>query len=507
MHTAEWSWVDTGGHLTSGDDTDLVRAYRLGQLTAQSPVTRSGWLDWLSLSEVLEDLAPDTEPVIALARRLDDEEAIATLKRPAVAPLPSTSEELTKPMQPAVQPYPLPPMIVGPRSLPPVSHDVGVATGSTRASSALPVVLGLGLAAAGATLAAAIVIGAASQRVSEPMAAGLTPPSRASDAPAAALPVAPEATTPSRCTARGAFTRVAARVPRGSAVAVAPRAPGVAAVGVNATQRTGVGLTLDVERGAVQERLPVADAQHLGGVTPLADGFAADRYFVTVDTTPRFGVGMTPGGFARIAPDGSSNVLWPGEAAAIITRPVVTRAGDGFLVAFRRGDGAGSVRAGFITAQGEARGALTPFASDALTASAPAIAADGERAVLVWTESDARGRRRVVGATGTAAAGFGPARPLDIGSGDARSAAVARLSPGRFLVTWVASEQDGRYGIRARVFDATLSAVGAPTHWLQGEDRPESVALWADGSRALALVLRRKSSSTSELWALPAACE
>ncbi len=454
----------------------------------------------------------ESEPIIELRRRIDDEDRLETLELPAVRlgsePLPSFAlgsqpDEVTIPRRPAIQQVPPPPAlplperpVARPPAVVPSIAPVARSLPPPRGSGALPALLGVGLATLGALVGITIVALSVRQAEVHQLDAAAPKVDALLRRPTASAPATVE-----RCKAAGASRRLLSIVPPGATVEARLQS-GALAVGVATSGHNAVGITLDPATLQQKDRALLNDPVHVGGVVPLADGsFAVDRYSVRVDAQPEFAVGMTPAGFSRIAPDGSQQVIWPGESTEIITRPTLVHApGLGYAVGFRRADGSGSVRVGWIDEHGNKMSELGRYAASATRASAPALAVSDQGLVLAFSELDAEGHASV--RVGRSALGNLPLKIRVLpDAGDARVPAVAALAGGRTLVAW----EDGAV-VRGQVLAPDLSAVAPAQAWFDLEGRAESVALTSDGQRATLLLSLPAARARNELWALPLAC-
>lgn len=447
---------------------------------------------------------PEAEPVLELRRRIDDEDRLATRKLPAVRlpafDLGSQPDEVTIPLRPAirrpsVRQVPPPPALPLPLVLKPSVPPVVETLPPPRSRGKLPALLGAGLALLGALVGTTIVVLAAQHSDVPSLGAGL---GQLRLPAAAASPALVQS-----CKAAGAAKRLAPIVPPGATIDARVVDAGLA-VGIATSGKRAQGITVDPETLEQKSRELFEDPVHVGGVVPLADGtFAVDRYSVRVDARPEFSVGMTPAGFSRILPDGSQQVIWPGESTEIITRPTVLHApGVGYVVGFRRGSG--SVRVGWISEQGEKKSELASYASGAVHASEPALSVSADGLVVAFSEEDVDGDWSLH--VGKSALGDLPAKtPVLSGSGAARTPAVAPLAGGRTLVAW--TDVAGHDLVRGQVLDAELSPVAPSMAWFDLERRADSLALESNGSRAALLLSLPATPVRSELWALPVTCK
>jgi hypothetical protein len=287
-------------------------------------------------------------------------------------------------------------------------------------------------------------------------------------------------------------------VPPGATVHVATRS-GRLVFGVPTSERGGVGVTLDPGTLAVVETLPLADATRVAGVVPSGAGFTVDRFATRVPNTG-FSLGMTPTGLSRLGEDGSQSVIWEGEANLPITRPAITHvAGKGYAVAFRRGDA--DVRAGWIDAEGAKKSELVSLTSEAVKTSAPTIASNGERVAVAFSSVDAQGTSRIV--LGDTAAKL---RTLPTSGVNPRAPSIQPLGKDRFLVAWLEGDAATGRSLHTRVVNAELAAQGSDESVATFDKPVESVTLWQDGGRAVALLAKRAAESRNELHALRLEC-
>ncbi|MBX3128174.1 MAG: hypothetical protein KF718_15735 [Polyangiaceae bacterium] len=459
-------------------------------------------LEWTPAPRcVITCRALDDETAFQLLRvqRVFDMDADQTLERvpsssapdtirdlaPPAFDAPRTLDELTLPQPPAARRH---------ASTPPVAITMRPAT----STSLGPVVFGVMVAMSGAAAAGVIVAGALSRTPAPARAhVGLA----AVRVPAVVAPAAPGIQS---CEAAEAV-RLASQLPPGAAVEVISGSRGFA-VGFPTSQRSGLGLQLDPTTLAVTRRDELTDLARVGGVMPRADGsFSVDRY--AVGLMPTFSVGMTPRGFARLAADGGVEVVWPGQANEVITRPVSAAApGVGHLVAFRRGEPVGTLRAGWLDEQGLRRSELRSVGESLSGVSSPAVAVSAARAVLAFAASGPGGERQLY----AAAVGVGepPTEAVALGfdAGQSpRAVALSSLEGGRFLLAWV-SGQGAERALSGAVLDDKLTLVGEVTRWAALSEPVVTTALVASGARAAVLSVRAVTSSRHELWGQTLGC-
>jgi hypothetical protein len=558
---AEFCWISREGHLQSGGRERMLACLRDGSLPTDNPVTRAGWSGWFAAREVIEnDGAPTTrEPTFDLVRvsRRFDLDADSTIQRfpklPSFEDVPDTSRDLDPPFSdvsplaeasnptqeiatipmgmpafciedaPSLQSAPaaasrrtlqspqfpeqLAALLAPPTA--PTAPTVSVQQVPTIAPTAIdvqltapsgtriwPAIVGAGLAMAGAATAAMIVLYATSQLSAPTLRRGAT---HSVTIPA----VKAEMALPTQCRAGGDEHQLARLVPPGATVHVSGQR--ALEVGVPSSMKSGLGIVLEPATLEERSRETFSDPVRVSGIVPRGDGgFAVDRY--TVSVAGRFTLGMTPDGFSRIDDSRAATVIWPGEAAQVITRPSVTPVpGHGYLVAFRRGDGAGSVRVGMVDQAGNQRTELSRLGETLLSAGAPSVAVGTDVTAVVFSGIDAAGARRLF--MGTAKLGSVPSRTrgVDLTSRAPSSPSVAALPGGRFLVTWV-ERPDGARRLMARVVDADLAPLAPATRLLDLDVPVAATALWVSEAGAAVLLTKVAAPSRHELSVLRLNC-
>ena len=566
---AEFCWISREGHLQSGDRERMLACLKDGSLPTDNPVTRAGWAGWFAAREVIaNDGAPTTrEPTFDLVRvsrrfDLDADSTIQRLKKlpsfedapdtvreskppilpepsnptqelPTVptgmpafcledeadskSPAPSASRvtlqspqfppklaELLSAPKPLLKPPPLPatavapapdgPQVVTPTQVPSVFPTAIDVSPSARSASPWPAVVGVGLALAGAATAAMIVAHAASQ---------LEAPTLRSAARVTIPKVTPKAVLQSQCRAVGDPRLLTKIVPPGSTVHVGGERR--LQVGVPNSLKSGLGLTLEPADLSEHSREVFEDTVRVSGIVPRGDGgFAVDRY--TVSVAGRFSLGMTPEGFARIDSDGTRRGIWPGEASSVITRPIVAPAlGGDFVVAFRRGDGGGSVRVGIVDSDGNKRTELARLGTDLIGAGSPSVAVGADSTAVLFSGMDRDGVRRLY--MGVAPSGAVPnaVQALELSPQTPSSPSIAALEGGRFLVAWVERRGGGRR-VMGRVVDAKLRPVAPTTTWADVDVPVASTELWVRPKGAAVLITKVAASSRHELSAVRLEC-
>ncbi len=304
-------WVGADGTLHSGSAQELMRAFVAGALPARHPVWRHGWSEWVLLEDVLAERRLEFEVDAPPTER--DFESVPT--SPIIDP-DVTAEDLTRPLR-AVTPTPptlfsqhppeasqLPPMGGTARTVPPALHRRGVH---------VPALIGASVGLIGA-IAAAGIVGSATVdshgRALRRAAVSVQLPARASSPRDFA------------CSLDGDAMVVAPRITRGASLHAATVTERSVAVGVNATEKTGLGITLRLGPLSLERTEVVADPLHVAGVVPSTTGqFSVDRFTRRAPGREPFSLGMTPSGFTRIGEDGGQTTIWPGEAREVIPAP------------------------------------------------------------------------------------------------------------------------------------------------------------------------------------------
>jgi hypothetical protein len=292
--------------------------------------------------------------------------------------------------------------------------------------------------------------------------------------------------------------RLLAIVPPGAMPNVATRNDRLV-FGIPTSERGGVGVTLDPKTLAIVETVPFADSTRVAGVVPSGAGFAVDRFATRVPDSD-FSLGMTPNGLSRLGDDASQAVVWEGEAALPITRPVFTRVpGRGYAVAFRRGDA--DVRAGWIDERGAKKSDLVRLTSEAGKASSPSIAHSGERVVVTFSAVDAQGTSRIV------LADLSPKlRTLPTTGQNPRAPAIQALAKDRFVVSWLEGDAVSGRSLHIRIVSADLEPLGSDESIATFTRPVESVALWQHSEHAVVLLSERAAESRNELFAQRLEC-
>lgn len=494
--TTDFSWVGADGSLHSGSAGELMRAFDAGAVPAKNPVWRQGWSEWVAMGDALaerlieDDLeGPPTTP---------DVDAVPT--SPMIDP-DATCEELTQPLYQLVT--------VAPRPTPPRAAPTALPLGGTthtvpppvkRQSLRAPVLIGAAFGAIGAMVAAGIVASAAAEAPS--------PALRRAAAPKVSLPTAsPTAARGCALTARP--TELAPRVARTPALHVVTLSDQRVALGVTATEKTGLGLTLALDPLKVEKSELLADPRHVAGVVPSAAGaFTVDRFTRRAAGSAAFSLGMTPAGFTRIADDGAQSTIWPGQAREIISRPAVVTAPDASLaVAFRRGDDdRGVVRFGWLDAQGGKKSALGLLSVASGVVGEPTLAVTDDRAVVAYA---ARQPADAPWSIELASAKLGelPASTLRFGTEASRDRpALAALPGSGWLLAWVEGDRQSGRRVRAQRLTRALAPDGAVIDIGESPHPVGALALHAIGGQVLVLLAERRHRQTEVLQAARIFC-
>lgn len=493
MTDGEWCWVSADGHLESGSESDLFRAHAEGRLPADNPVWCPSQNAWRTMVDLLAGQQPAVDP-------LDD---AATLRRAAVTPaqadelVPSTQRELPwflpEPEVPTEKlPASEPPLRVAPTPLAPSILPV-TRTVPPPSSKAVPMLIGGGVAVAGALFAFALVVSRLVTAAPGPAHAERQTPSEVASA---GLRV--ERTRLATCTTAVTPLRIAPFVVPSTPITVATFGSSIG-VGAVTGRRTGVGLVVAASDLGVSHREWLADSRHLSAVVPASDdAFIADRWTASVPGTSAFTLGMTPKGFSRVGAGTEQSTLWPGDPRQPITRPAIVQTGSGWAVAFRRGDD--GVRLGWIDHGGAALGELTSYGSEADRASAPSIAFGDGQLALAYAEHTSEGWQIRLG---HAPVGKAPSAMGRFGR-DAHSPALAALGRDRWLLAYVQGGE--RRALRVQLLDTELAPVGAPQTVSDEVSAMPSLALWNNGRRAAVVFTRDRGPERAELWATALDC-
>jgi hypothetical protein len=446
---------------------------------------------------VLTARAPPSDPVASVPFPLvsRDTDVVATARMPATADL-----RLAAPVLPMPHPQQHPP----------------VARSDSRALLAFT-------ASVLATLALALVVVVAVMALRR---ASSSAPPTAAPAPqpgAEGMPGLSEAPGPAQVAAGCVLARPARMIADSILPSVPPSfapalSPGQLAVGVAESRNAALGLVVDLEVLSSERRFSQSFTRPVLRTTPFErDGsttFLVDHYDPrllaarTVPATTPFLVGVNYFGFARAAPTGEPETLWPGGKGNPISEPVFAHVpGVGYAVAFVRGRFAGSAHVGWLSERGQARTDLGTLDQSAYELGAPSVAA-GERAIAVTLpmRSDRGSPWRVQVAS--AAHGQLPRKlePTSTGMGPDRSEpAIVALADDRWLLSWIEAAADGRR-VRAQILDANLRGVGAP---FDIANQPGIVsargALYREAGRVLSFYVLRGERGF-ELWCAALAC-
>lgn len=448
----------------------------------------------------------------------DDDDA-ATLRRPALSaaradevvpitrrdqqpwfleePELPTEKLPAAPAEPQLRLAPTP--VVAPPSIRPLVRTI-----APPRASLVPALVGAGVAGAGALLGISILAGAVLARPASTLAKSSVHP----QLPSFRAPE-PSAAAPVGCSVRAPARRVAERVLPGGPVTIAGLGTELLA-GAVVNRRTGIGLTLSKADLSPRRTTWIGDPAHVAAVVPVSDGsFVADRWTHSVPGTAAFSVGMTPRGFSRVAAGGlEQEAIWAGGARDAITRPSIARAPaprSGWAIAYRQG--ASSIRLGWIDEHGRSRGPLASFAQEAEQASAPSIAAAGERLTLTFAER-VSGTWRIRIGDGAIAKHPEAMRTFVLPSGGpghpARDPAIAALDHG-WLLVWAEGPSRERV-VRAQMLDRDLSPVGAALAIGSAPAASQSFAAWSEGDQVVVLFTRDAGGGRGELFGAGLGC-
>jgi hypothetical protein len=314
--------------------------------------------------------------------------------------------------------------------------------------------------------------------------------------------------SPARCRIDLPARRIAPLVVPGSTLSVASFGSEIA-VGAVTAGRTGIGLTLSPADLSVLDTQWHADAKHVAAIVPATGrSFLVDRWTQSVPGTSEFTLGMTPRGFSRIDADFVATPIWGGGARDAITRAAIVQApGRGWAVAFRHGDGPGSVRLGFVDQHGDALGEATRYADTAERAGTPALALapapSGAGLALAFAEQPAGGRWRI--RIGQSTFGSAPTELRTIAS-DARAPALTARDGGGFAIGWFEGARADRV-LRAQLLDSSLEPRADALRLADVPGALPNVAAWSKGTRTRFVFTREAAPQRAELWAVGLDCE
>ena len=293
-----------------------------------------------------------------------------------------------------------------------------------------------------------------------------------------------------------------------------------AAVGFAASQNRAVGLTIDLETLALDQKLSEESREPITGVVPMtASGklsFAIDRestglqFARSIDAKPPITVGIADDGFASVAGGGVPKTVWPGSQERRITEPRVAQVAEvGFAVTFRRGGQTGEVVVGWLTANGARKTDLSPVSTSRKYLGTPVIGAN-DRDVLVAFAARQSNNAYWGLHVATAAHGELPtkARPFSIPPGglgaEAISPAAAGLAGARWILQWTEGSTGNRQ-VRLQTLAQDLIPIGDPLTLSPKEANAGQGVVWVRGERALSLFLV-KVGSGHELWGAALRC-
>jgi hypothetical protein len=302
---------------------------------------------------------------------------------------------------------------------------------------------------------------------------------------------------------------------------------GRVALGLAATDKRAVGLTVDPATLDVAQAFALEPGAALVGVVPITQAgalsFAVDRadsalkFARTLDTKPSLTLGITDAGFSVMSPGGEPRVVWDrfagdkltaGKESITVPR-VVSVPKVGHAVAFRRGGTDGAIYAGWIGSNGSKKGELVRVAAPGKLSGTPQVFAGPEDLVIAFANrndpkepwSIQLGRAPLgqlpVTTRGFAVAGAGTEGTL--------SPSLGSLSDGRWLLQWTERTATG-YRVRVQTLTRELSPVGDPIETSSPDQSGGQGTVWANGTRALSLYVT-SSAERKELWGAALSCE
>jgi hypothetical protein len=288
---------------------------------------------------------------------------------------------------------------------------------------------------------------------------------------------------------------------------------GRAAVGFATSDKEAIGVTIDLDTLATERKFSEQSREPITGVVPLtASGklrFVVDRessglrFARSIDSKPPMTIGVSDEGFASVVGGGVPRTVWPGGEERRITEPRVARAGDGFVVTFRRGGQTGEVVAGWLGADGSRKSDLSGVQTTRKFIGTPVLGANEKEVLVAFaarpSENSYWGLQVATGALGEVPK---RARPFSIPPGglgaEAISPAVAGLSGGRWLLQWTEGSTGDRQ-VRLQTLGGDLIALGDPVTLSPEEVNAGQGVVWVRGEKALSLFLV-KVTSGHELW-------
>ena len=272
-------------------------------------------------------------------------------------------------------------------------------------------------------------------------------------------------------------------------------------LGVAQSRHTALGLELDPVTLRAQRKLRESAPQPVAGVLPVGERFEVDRGGPRALHHASDGTRLVLGkqGISRVSGDERTLLV---EGAGTLGRPQVAELSDGRqLVAVRRGSWPGEIAYGWLPAQGQSK--LTALNTQGLLVSLPALASNGDTALVVFAARPADDRD---------AAWTVRAVQLGDSPGAVRTLADDAVARGPGLPTpsvaavgsrWIV-QFTTRTGVQMVSFGSGLEPLGAPQA-VSESPHAEASALVSVGERAVALFLRPQGPA-HELWGRAIGC-
>ncbi len=301
---------------------------------------------------------------------------------------------------------------------------------------------------------------------------------------------------------------------------VAPRAtviaPGKISLGLAASRRSAIGLSVDLSNLSVTQEFSESPPGTVVAVTPTPDG----KFLVTHDKQKRdgaveFSAGMTLGARGsqlEVVVNGAPTSLGTLPSGDITTPSVdrATGADKSYALVLRSGGQSGKLVFGWLSPRGELNGSLGAISmSDALLGT-PSVTAGAEHAlVTVATRSSADAYWGITLAS--AALGQPPktskafSAPAGGAGGEAISPAATALAGGAWLLMWTEGAK-GKHQVRAQMLDPDLVAVSKAVNVSSGDSDAGQGTLIASEGQALAVFFTRTPGG-AELWGSGLTCQ
>jgi len=291
------------------------------------------------------------------------------------------------------------------------------------------------------------------------------------------------------------------------------------AIGVAASRTSALGLLVGPSTLSVARAFARNSHNPLLGVVPTTAsgkiGFAVTRsdgplgFARTVDAKPRFVLGMSDAGFARVVGNGQPEVLWPGGTGERMTeiRVATTPSGE-HAVAFRRGGQTGQVLVGWLGPGGARKSPLSSVSGGRFLGT-PMVAANKKNILVVFASRDdgqaGWGVRLATAANGKAPSGSQEFAIPAGGPGDqAISPAAAGLDDDHWLLQWTEGSR-GHHEVRVQPLHADLAPAGPPITVSPKEANAGQGVVWVRGGKAISLFLITQGRRL-ELWGAALSC-